>query len=221
MTVIRQSIVVPFGYDVHFTWDVFAPANPLLASVLRRGAAASANMICVLDQGVCDAHQQLPQQIRTYCRANSLSLACPPLILPGGEAVKNSYEYVQLVQQAISDYGLCRHSFVVAVGGGALLDMAGFAAATAHRGVRLIRIPTTVLSQGDSGVGVKNGINAFGKKNFLGAFAPPHAVLNDFRFLLTLSDRDWRSGIAEAIKVALIKDSAFFEFLEREASALA
>ena len=117
--------------------------------------------------------------------------------------------------------GLCRHSFLAAVGGGAVLDMAGLAAATAHRGVRLIRIPTTVLSQNDSGVGVKNGINAFGKKNFLGTFAPPFAVLNDSRFLTTLSDRDWRSGIAEAIKVALIKDERFFEWLEVHAAALA
>jgi 3-dehydroquinate synthetase len=102
-----------------------------------------------------------------------------------------------------------------------VLDMAGLAGATAHRGVRLIRIPTTVLSQNDSGVGVKNGVNAYGKKNFLGTFAPPYAVVNDSRFLTTLSDRDWRSGIAEAIKVALIKDAAFFEFLEDRAPALA
>src|ERR1041385_3756672 len=91
-----------------------------------------------------------------------------------------------------------------------MLDMVGYAAATAHRSVRHIRIPTTVLSQNDSGVGVKNGINAFGKKNFLGTFMPPFAVINDHTFLTTLNDRDWRSGIAEAIKVALIKDASFF-----------
>jgi 3-dehydroquinate synthase len=99
--------------------------------------------------------------------------------------------------------------------------MVGFAAATAHRGLRLIRVPTTILSQNDSAVGVKNSINAFGKKNFLGTFTPPYAVLNDSSFLVTLSDRDWRSGIAEAIKVGLIKDAAFFEFLEQHAPALA
>jgi len=125
------------------------------------------------------------------------------------------------VLEAISEFGLCRHSYVVVAGGGAVLDMAGYAASTAHRGVRLIRIPTTVLSQNDSGIGVKNGINAFGKKNFLGVFAPPHAVINDFAFLSTLVDRDWRSGIAEAVKVALIKDASFFEFLEEHAHGLA
>jgi 3-dehydroquinate synthase len=109
---------------------------------------------------------------------------------------------------------------VLAVGGGALLDMVGYAAATAHRGVRLVRVPTTVLSQNDSGIGVKNSVNAFGKKNFLGTFAPPFAVFNDFTFLTTLSDRDWRAGISEAIKVALLKDAAFFAFLEEHATAL-
>ena len=106
------------------------------------------------------------------------------------------------------------------MGGGALLDMVGFVAATTHRGVRHIRVPTTVLAQNDSGVGVKNGVNAFGKKNFLGCFAPPDAVLNDLRFLRTLHPRDRISGIAEAIKVALIRDAMFFEWLEVNADAL-
>jgi 3-dehydroquinate synthase len=87
--------------------------------------------------------------------------------------------------------------------------------------VRLIRVPTTVLSQDDSAVGVKNGVNAFGKKNFVGSFAPPHAVLNDFDLLLTLQDRDWRSGISEAVKVALLKDAPFFAWIEHHAADLA
>ena len=114
-----------------------------------------------------------------------------------------------------------RHSYVIAVGGGALLDMADLASATAHRGVRHVRIPSTTLSQADSGVGVKNGINAFGKKNFIGAFAPPFAVINDFHLLASLSDRDKRNGYVEAVKVALIRDRAFFEWIESQADALA
>ena len=106
-------------------------------------------------------------------------------------------------------------------GGGALLDLAGLAAATAHRGVRHIRIPTTTLSQCDSGVGVKNGINAFGKKNFIGTFAPPFAVINDFDLLASLPARDKRAGYVEAVKVALIRDSAFFNQIERDADKLA
>jgi len=143
------------------------------------------------------------------------------LILAGGEQVKNDTSALDQTLEAIDAYGIDRHSFVAAIGGGAFLDMVGYASAIAHRGVKHIRIPTTVLSQNDSGVGVKNGINYFGKKNFLGTFAPPVAVFNDVNFLRTLSDRDWRSGISEAVKVALIKDLAFFEWLEQQASALA
>ena len=99
--------------------------------------------------------------------------------------------------------------------------MVGFAAATAHRGVRHIRIPTTTLAQDDSGVGVKNGINAFGKKNFIGTFAPPFAVINDFDLLSSLPDRDKRAGYVEAIKVACIRDADFFDQIERDAVALA
>jgi 3-dehydroquinate synthase len=122
--------------------------------------------------------------------------------------------------EATHEFGIDRHSYIVAIGGGAVLDMVGFAAAISHRGIRLVRVPTTVLSQNDSGVGVKNSINYFGKKNYLGTFTTPVAVLNDFNFLKTLDDRDWRAGIAEALKVALIKDLSFFEWLEKEALAL-
>jgi 3-dehydroquinate synthase len=114
-----------------------------------------------------------------------------------------------------------RHSYVVAIGGGALLDMVGLASSTAHRGVRHLRIPTTTLSQADSGVGVKNGINAFGKKNFIGAFTPPFAVINDFQLLSSLSDRDKRNGYVEAVKVALIRDLEFYEWIEQQAANLA
>ncbi|MDX1952459.1 MAG: 3-dehydroquinate synthase, partial [Verrucomicrobiota bacterium] len=90
----------------------------------------------------------------------------------------------------------------------------------AHRGVRHIRIPTTTLSQDDSGVGVKNGINAFGKKNFIGTFAVPFAVVNDFQLLGSLSPRDKRAGYVEAVKVALIRDARFFEQIEQDALRL-
>ena len=153
--------------------------------------------------------------------ADVLELVGTPLLLPGGELAKNEPVHVEAIRRAVSDTGLDRHSYLAVVGGGALLDVGGFAAATAHRGIRLLRIPTTTLSQNDSGVGVKNGINAFGKKNFVGTFAPPWAVINDVRFLETLPDREWRAGVAEAVKVALIKDVRFFEELEDDVALLA
>jgi 3-dehydroquinate synthase len=85
----------------------------------------------------------------------------------------------------------------------------------------LIRVPTTVLAQADASIGVKNGVNAFGKKNFIGVFAPPWAVFNDFAFLHTLPQRDWIAGVAEAVKVALIRDPVFFDYIEKKASVLA
>src|SRR6202008_3283426 len=106
------------------------------------------------------------ERIAQYCRDNAgaLELAAPVLVVPGGEQSKNDRGATELVLQAIHDAALDRHSYVGAIGGGAVLDVVGYAAATAHRGIRLIRFPTTVLAQDDSAVGVKNGVNAFGAK---------------------------------------------------------
>jgi 3-dehydroquinate synthase len=224
MRPIDQAVRVSFRYPVHFTTDLFSPHNPLLRDVLAGDGvpSGSAKVLCVVDSGFVEHHPAVPGAIATYFEppAGPLTLVAPPVIVNGGEAVKNDPARVTSVHRAIHEYGIDRHAYILAVGGGALLDMVGYAAATAHRGVRLVRVPTTVLSQNDSGIGVKNSVNAFGKKNFLGTFAPPFAVFNDFTFLTTLSDRDWRAGISEAIKVALLKDAAFFAFLEEHATAL-
>jgi 3-dehydroquinate synthase len=224
MDSIQQKITVSFQFPVHFTAGVFDRPNTVLRDVIAAaGAHAPARILFVVDAGVADAHPHLLGAIEAYCAAHRdvLELAGPVVIVPGGEQIKNDVRHLERIQRAIYDARLCRHSYVAAVGGGALLDVAGYAAAIAHRGVRLVRIPTTVLAQDDSGVGVKNGINAFGQKNYLGTFAPPFAVLNDVDFLSTLPDREWRGGIAEAVKAALIKDRAFFTLIEERAAALA
>jgi 3-dehydroquinate synthase len=154
-------------------------------------------------------------------RGAALTLAAPPVALAGGEQVKNDFAQLEGIWAAINAAGLCRHSYIVAVGGGAVLDLVGFAAATAHRGIPLVRLPTTSLSQGDGGVGVKNGINFFGKKNWLGSFGVPHAIINDLAFLRGLPDRERRVGLIEAVKVALIRDAAFFEFIAARVAELA
>ncbi|MGI8747511.1 MAG: 3-dehydroquinate synthase, partial [Deinococcus sp.] len=217
---IHQTVRVTFEYPVHFTHGVFQPGNTLLRDVLTDSGSRRA--LFVVDDGVARQHPALLAGIAGYAAAHpaALELVAPPLVLPGGEEVKQGGAQVAAVHDAIHAGGIDRHSFVAVVGGGAVLDMAGYAAATAHRGVRLIRIPTTVLSQNDSAVGVKNSVNAYGKKNWLGTFAPPHAVLNDLEFLTTLEDRDWRGGLAEAVKVALLRDPDFFGFLEEHAGAL-
>ena len=109
-------------------------------------------------------------------------------------------------------------SFVIIIGSGAVMDAVGLAAALVHRGLRQVRVPTTVLGQNDAGVGVKNGVNFMGGKNAIGTFAPPFAVLNDLDFLVTLPQRDWLCGVAEAWKVAIIRDREFFAWLVENAA---
>lgn len=224
MRKIDQSFSVPFRYQVLFTEGLFRRDNNCLVDSLTGGHhARPPKLLVVVDKGVKDHHPLLLEDIKRYGaqHAESFQLIRKILVVPGGEPAKNDPESVNTILEAIEAYGIDRHSYVLVIGGGAVLDMVGYAASIAHRGVRLVRVPTTVLSQNDSGIGVKNGINFFGKKNFLGAFDPPYAVINDAHFLLTLDDRDWRAGIAEAIKVALIKDAGFFDQLEREAEAIA
>jgi 3-dehydroquinate synthase len=218
---IEQIIQVTFPHRVFFTRDVFGVSNPLLQDVLRTNPPARPpKALVVLDESLHRAQPALARKVEDYFAARGLDLVCPPFVLEGGERVKNSYFHVSEVQSCIDRYHIDRHSYVVAVGGGALLDVVGLAAGTAHRGVRHVRLPATVLSQADSGVGVKNGINAFGKKNFIGTFAVPWAVLNDFDLLTSLPPREKQAGYAEAVKVALIRDSEFFEALEHEAPLL-
>lgn len=221
---LQQSFSVPFTYAVHFTENLFGGQNPLLREFLSQPAPTGQpkKLLFVIDSGVLDNHPTLPADIAQYVATiPAATLATDPISVPGGEAAKNDPALVDQLIEAVDQHSIDRHSYIVAIGGGAVLDLVGYAAAIAHRGVRHIRIPTTVLSQNDSGVGVKNGVNFRGKKNFIGTFAPPVAVFNDIAFLKTLDDRDWRAGIAEAVKVALIKDLAFFEWIEANAVALA
>lgn len=223
MSLVQKQIQVGYDLRVFFTERVFDAANLVLKQVLageKDGRAKKA--LLVLDEALAQSQPDLAGKIEGYFAAHSdaLKLVCPPLVVEGGERTKNSDFHVSKIHSEIDRHHIDRHSYVIVVGGGALLDMVGFAAATAHRGIRHLRIPTTTLSQADSGVGVKNGINAFGKKNFIGTFAPPYAVINDSQFLESLSPRDKRAGYVEAVKVALIRDREFFETLEKDAAAL-
>jgi 3-dehydroquinate synthase len=223
MDTLQHRFSVGLGYPVHFSTGVLDPSNSCLRDVVAaQSDYLPAKIAFIIDHGLLEGHPDLAGQIQRYCRRHEdvLKLMAPVQEVPGGERVKNEWRYILDILRVMHDAALCRHSYMVAIGGGAVLDAVGFAAAMAHRGIRLIRVPTTVLSQDDSAIGVKNGINAFGKKNYLGAFAAPFAVINDSDFLRTLSDRDWRAGISEAIKAALIRDAGFFEFLEQQAPAL-
>ncbi len=222
---IERPIHLEFTHRVVFTRGAFAPGNAALADLLARadaGAGSMQRVLAFVDAGAASANAELTEEIRRWfcARDGELELVRDPVVLPGGEPCKNDWSLVPQIWSAINQEGIDRHSFVLAVGGGAFLDLVGFAAATAHRGVRLVRMPTTSLGQGDAGVGVKNGVNFFGKKNWVGTFAVPYAVLNDFEFLRTLPERDRRAGLIEAIKVALVRDREFFDALERDGEAL-
>ncbi|WP_339811115.1 3-dehydroquinate synthase [uncultured Imperialibacter sp.] len=224
MEFLQQSFSVKFDYKVYFTTNLFDRSNDTLSSFLkeRMEEGTIQKVLFVLDQGVDEAHPGLKQGIQDYFETvDNIHLILETLVVPGGEEAKNDESLLYQVIDAVNAHGIDRHSYLVAIGGGAVLDMVGYAAAISHRGVRHIRIPTTVLSQNDSGVGVKNGVNFYRKKNFLGTFAPPVAVFNDYHFLTTLSDLDWRSGMSEAVKVALIKDASFFDWIEHNATMLA
>jgi 3-dehydroquinate synthase len=217
-----QRISVAFEYPVHFTRDVFSWENlTLVRAIARREPERRHRLFVVVERAVAEAHPCLLDDIARYAQVyrERLALVRAPLVLEGGERCKDG-DLVPQLHSAFEQHGLDRQAFVVIVGGGALQDVVGYAAATAHRGVRVVRIPTTVLSQSDGAVGVKNGINAFGKKNFLGTFAPPFAVVDDFDFLATLPARETIAGLAEAMKVALVRDASFFGFLRQNSIAL-
>ena len=220
---IKQSFTVEYQYSVLFSEGVFEEKNDLLRDVISKAGEGPHRMMLVIDSGVADAHPGIEQQVQNYCKLNSdvITLTGDALIVKGGEVCKLAPLEVQQFYDKIADEAICRHSFVLAIGGGAMLDAMGYAAATAHRGVKLIRMPTTVLAQNDAGVGVKNAINHGLRKNFVGTFAPPFAVINDYRLLSTLEERDKRAGIAEAVKVALIKDPDFFAYLHKSRFGLA
>jgi 3-dehydroquinate synthase len=220
---ITQAFSVPFRYDVVFTRHVFKPTNPVLRDVVTRLEPTRRHRVLfILEQALLTAYPALLDDIARYAdhHCGALASAGEPAVVPGGEKLK-SFGVVADLCALCHRCRLDRQSFACIIGGGAFLDAVGLAAAIVHRGVRQIRMPTTVLAQNDSGVGVKNGINMFDQKNYLGCFAPPFAVIDDFAFLPSLSDRDWIAGIPEAFKVAMIKDAAFFGWLCEHVGPLA
>lgn len=219
-----QSFSVTYEYPVVFTQDAFALANRSLVDVLaRREPHKRHRCLVFVDQGVLNSCPELASQIENYAstHAGSMELAGALVPVAGGEVCKNDPKTVLRLFDKLSQHAIDRHSYAIAIGGGAVLDAVGYASATFHRGVRHIRFPTTVLAQNDSGVGVKNAVNQFGLKNLIGTFAPPWAIINDNSFIDMLPPREKRAGMAEAVKVALIRDNRFFNWLEAHAAELA
>ena len=223
-TTSEHGFSVPFRFPVLFTRAAWDPANPALAATIGRLEPARRHrVLVVVDEQVLRVAPSLAEAIPAYfaAHADCLQLVAAPVVVAGGEVVKNDLVHPLRILQCINDHGLDRQSCIVVMGGGAVLDMVSFAAAIAHRGVRIVRLPTTVLSQADSGIAVKNSVNLFGKKNFIGTFVPPFGVINDTAVLKTLPHREAIAGVSEAVKVALLKSRDFFTYLEAHAGALA
>ncbi len=221
---IQQAFAVQFDYPVHFARDVFEPANSLLADVFaRRGETRVHRVVVCLDEGLAAAQPELQAKIKAWFHAHSerVELSSGPILIPGGPEAKTSHDVLRDLMWTLGNVHLDRQSFVLAIGGGSMLDATGLAVSMVHRGLRLVRMPSTTLAQNDAGIGVKNGVDEHGQKNFLGTFAPPFAVINDLDLLNTLPQEHWLGGVAEAFKVALIRDKAFFEFLRENADAIA
>lgn len=218
-----QQFAVQYQFPITFTQGLFRRENQVLVDTLRRLEKDKRHRLMVfVDDGLINAVPDITRLITEYADHHDefIDLVVQPLPICGGESAKNSTAILDSLRHEIDKADLDRHSFVMAIGGGAILDTVGFVAATAHRGIRHIRVPTTVLAQNDSGVGVKNGVNQFDQKNYMGTFTPPFAVLNDVEFLLSLSEREQRGGMAEAVKVALIRDNVFFDWIEANTEAL-
>jgi len=204
-----------FIHRLRFTDKVFAKTNDTLSQILAQNSQDYTNVAIFLDANFAARRPNLSRDIYAYFDKHLPENSPKIHIVPGGEQIKNTQQNFQLILELLEKSRLCRKSFVIAMGGGAVLDAVGFAAAITHRGLRLIRIATTTLSQADSAMAVKNGINAFGKKNYMGVFTTPWAIINDESTLDTLTTDHWQAGFSEAIKVALLKDVSLFEYIHK------
>ena len=146
---------------------------------------------------------------------NKLTTTLNFIDIPGGDQTKNINQLNEIIEKVLT-YGIDRQNVIIAFGGGVIGDIAGFAASILLRGINYIQVPTTLLSQVDSSVGGKTGINSKIGKNLIGSFHQPQAVLADINILKTLPNREFRAGFAEVVKYGLIKDLEFFNWLNQE-----
>jgi len=182
-----------------------------------RAALRGTHALIVSDDNVAPLYA--PQLRDALARAPGAPVHCETLVLPAGEAHKN-LDAASKILDALAQLGATRDACVLALGGGVVGDIAGFAAACWMRGIDFIQFPTTLLAMVDSSVGGKTGVDHAAGKNLIGAFHQPRAVIADLDALATLPDRELRAGLAEVVKTACIGDADFFGWLETHADAL-
>ncbi|NOD46029.1 MULTISPECIES: 3-dehydroquinate synthase [unclassified Ruegeria] len=203
----HQTVHVDLGdrsYDVEIGPDLLARAGEWISPLLPRPKVA-----VLTDENVAELHLDA---LRAGLNAAGVEMTA--LALPAGEATKSWPHFERAVEWLLAEK-VERRDVVVALGGGVIGDLAGFAAAVLRRGVRFVQIPTSLLAQVDSSVGGKTGINAPQGKNLIGAFHQPSLVLADTSVLGTMTQRDFLSGYGEVVKYGLLGDAEFFEWLEQ------
>ena len=209
----RKSVHVDLAersYDIEIGPDLLAEAGELILPFLRRPKAW-----VITDDTVGPLHlQSLQAGLATS------GIEIESLSLPAGEATK-SWPYLTQTVEWLLEQKVERRDIVIALGGGVIGDLAGFAAAILRRGVRFVQIPTSLLAQVDSSVGGKTGMNSTHGKNLIGAFHQPTLVLADVNVLGTLTKRDFLAGYGEVVKYGMLGDVAFFGWLEKNAPAMA
>lgn len=198
------------SYEVRIGQGLIASAGQHIAPLLRRRKVA-----VITDDTVAARHlMDLAKAFETE------GIAMTALTIPPGESSKGWEQFARSVEWLL-EQKIERRDVVVAFGGGVVGDLVGFAAAVLRRGVRFVQIPTTLLSQVDSSVGGKTGINTPQGKNLVGAFHQPSLVLADIDVLATLPARDFLAGYGEVVKYGLLGDAAFYDWLETNAPAMA
>lgn len=207
------STSLPVEFPIELADDLFRPDNSALLRVGSTGKGA--RRIVVIDERVYDL---FGERIEAYFVAHHVEYRVVPVVAT--ETTKD-LDLALAIVQALEDFHVLRQSEpVIAVGGGVLLDVAGFAASMYRRGLPYIRVPTTLLSLVDASVGAKTGINHLGRRNRLGSYYPPIAAYLDRSFLVTLDRKEFSNGLAEILKMALLKDPHLFELLERHGRTL-
>lgn len=202
-------------YSVHFYEGLFSHANTVLLRAGIGHTPAAQRRLIVIDTKVLDLYGW---EIEAYFRENRVQYRFLPLETTEPQ---KTVENVLRVVRALDEFGVNRRSDpLIAIGGGVLMDVAGFAASLYRRGLPYVRVPTTLMGLIDAGIGIKTGINFDAHKNRIGSYFAPQRAYLDTHFLRTLDDRHVANGIAEIIKMAIIKDGRLFELLEQHADRL-
>ncbi len=213
---VEQKLDLHYRYPVVFTENLFSKSNGELKQFFKdQGANQSIRLLCIVDENLLEGNPKLIQEVEEYFSEEGMpALVSTPILLKGGEALKSRFDIVNELYSAVAEYNICRHSYIMGIGGGTLMDIAGYVAATSHRGVRMLRVPTTVLAQSDAALGVKTSMNFDGKKNFVGTFTPPNGVFCDIALLDSLPEEHYLPGYSEAVKVAILQDEPFLKEIE-------